>query len=74
VKGAPELAVALGAVLNVEFAATDPTVYETTSEPEAPVSPAWPPEPFTAVLLSHCVVTEPQFAAFTVMFEKVPDP
>jgi hypothetical protein len=38
------------------------------------VSPAWPPEPFTVALLSHCVVTAPQLAAVIVMFAKVPDP
>jgi hypothetical protein len=70
----PDVAVALGSVVKDEFAATPPTVYLTTSDPEAPVCPAVPPEPFPVVLVVHCVVTVPQLVAVVAMFEKVPAP
>jgi hypothetical protein len=67
-KAAPDVAVALGAVLNDELAATAPTVNDTTSEPEAPLLPAVPPAPLAVLLESHCVVTAPQLTAVAVTF------
>jgi hypothetical protein len=40
----------------------------TTNDPEAPVFPAVPPDPLAVALVSHCVVTDPQFAPVVVMF------
>jgi hypothetical protein len=65
---------ALGSALNEECAAAAPTVYLTTSEPEAPVWPDVPPEPFPVVLVAHCVDDAPQLFAVVAMFEKVPAP
>jgi hypothetical protein len=56
-------------VLNEELLPTAPTVYLTTSDPEAPELPAVPPEPFPLLLLLHSVDTVPQLApvALTVL-------
>ena len=65
----PDVAVALGSVVKDEFAATPPTVYLTTSDPEAPVLPAVPPEPFPEALVAHCAFCAPQLLAVDAMLE-----
>jgi hypothetical protein len=68
-KAVPEAALVLGSALNEELAATPPTVYWITTEPEAPVLPAVPACPFPVVLVAHCVLRAPQLDPVVAIFE-----
>ena len=70
----PDVAVALGSVVKDELAATPPTVYLTTSDPEAPVCPAVPPEPFPVALVVHWAFCAPQLLPVDAMLEYVAVP